>query len=102
MANERREIKRLRIRGSVQGIGYRVWCEREALALGLKGWVRNRRDGSVEAVVAGSPGAVDAMIARCRNGPSLAAVEAVDIEDATALDLGYRRPGEAFSLLATA
>jgi len=45
MASEEREIKRLMIRGTVQGIGFRVWVEREALALGLKGWVRNRRDG---------------------------------------------------------
>ena len=47
MSSEEREVKRLRIRGTVHGVGYRVWVEREALALGLKGWVRNRRDGAV-------------------------------------------------------
>lgn len=101
MANDQRDIKRLRIRGVVQKIGYRVWCEREALALGLKGWVRNRNDGSVEALIAGSPQAVAVMVERCRRGPPLAKVETVEVEDAAVLDLGYRRPGEAFSLLAT-
>jgi acylphosphatase len=101
MANEQRDIKRLRIRGAVQKIGYRVWCEREALALGLKGWVRNRIDGSVEVVLAGPPAAVAVMIERCRKGPALAKIEAIDVEDAVVLDLGYRRPGEVFSLLAT-
>jgi acylphosphatase len=58
MSNEEREVKRLRIRGTVHGVGYRVWVEREALALGLKGWVRNRRDGSVEVIAGGPPAAV--------------------------------------------
>ena len=101
MANETREIKRLMIRGVVQRIGFRAWVEREALARGLKGWVRNRHDGAVEALVAGPPEAVAEMIERCGKGPPLAKVETIEIEDAVALDLGYRRPGEAFSLLAT-
>jgi len=101
MANEPREIKRLMIRGMVQRIGFRVWVEREALALGLKGWVRNRLDGAVEVVVAGPPPAMAQMIERCWKGPPLAKVESIDIEDAVSLDLGYRRPGEAFSLIAT-
>jgi acylphosphatase len=101
MANDQREIRRLRIRGAVQKIGYRVWCEREALALNLRGWVRNRLDGSVEVLVAGAPEAIAKMIEQCRKGPPLAQVEAVDVEDASILDLGYRRPGEAFSLIAT-
>ena len=101
MANEEREIKRLRIRGTVQGIGFRVWVEREALALGLKGWVRNRLDGAVEVLLAGPPGAVAQMIERCWKGPPLAKIESIDIEDAVPLDLAHRRPGEAFSLIAT-
>ena len=101
MASEEREIKRLKIRGTVQGIGYRVWVEREALALGLKGWVRNRRDGSVEVLVGGSQPAVAALIDRCWKGPPLSKVESIDISDAEVLDLGYRRPLENFSLLAT-
>ena len=101
MAIEPREIKRLMIRGVVHKIGFRVWVEREALELGLKGWVRNRRDGAVEVVAAGPPPAMAQLIARCRTGPPLARVESIEVEDAVALDLGLRRPGEAFSLLPT-
>jgi acylphosphatase len=101
MASEEREIKRLMIRGTVQKIGYRVWVEREALALGLKGWVRNRRDGSVEVLIGGPPQVVAELIGRCWNGPPLSKVESIDIEEAAVLELGYRRPLENFSLLAT-
>jgi acylphosphatase len=101
MAYELREIKRLMIRGAVQKIGFRVWVEREALSLGLKGWVRNRRDNGVEVVLAGSPTALAQMIERCWKGPPLAKVESIDVEDAEVIDLGQRRPGEAFSLIAT-
>jgi acylphosphatase len=101
MANEPREVKRLMIRGVVQKIGFRVWVEREALALGLKGWVRNRLDGAVEVLLAGPPPAVAQMIERCWKGPPLAKVDTIDIEDAVAFDLSQRRPGEPFSLLAT-
>ena len=101
MADEPREIKRLMIRGVVQKIGFRVWAEREALGLGLKGWVRNRRDGSVEVLVAGPPPALAQMIERCWKGPPLAKIESIDVEDAVPLDLAHRRPGEAFSLIAT-
>jgi acylphosphatase len=101
MAKETREIKRLMIRGVVQGLGFRAWAEREALSLGLKGWVRNRVDGSVEMLLAGPPAEVAAMIERCRKGPPLSKVEAIEVENAVMLDLGHRRPGEAFSLIAT-
>ena len=63
---------RVRISGHVQGVGYRAWAEREALSLGLSGWARNRRDGTVEALVAGPRAAVDAFLARCRDGPAAA------------------------------
>jgi acylphosphatase len=63
--------------------------------------VRNRRDGAVEAVFAGAPDQVAAMIEACRRGPPSAWVEAVDVHDANLNDLGQRRTGEAFSLLAT-
>jgi len=101
MASEPREIKRLMIRGVVQKIGFRVWVERKALGLGLNGWVRNRLDGSVEVLVAGSSPAVAQLIERCRDGPPLAKVSSIDVENASPLDLGYRRPGESFSLLPT-
>jgi len=60
---------RLRITGRVQGVGYRFWMTRTAGNLGLRGWVRNRRDGSVEALVTGIPEAVAAMIEASRKGP---------------------------------
>lgn len=72
---------RLRVRGRVQGVAYRAWTADEARELGLRGWVRNRRDGSVEALFAGAPEAVAAMVARCREGPRAARVTAVEIEE---------------------
>jgi len=101
MATEPREIKRLMIRGVVQKIGFRVWAERKALGLGLKGWIRNRLDGAVEVLVAGPPSAVAQLIEHCQDGPPLARVVSIEIEEASPLDLGYRRPGEVFSLLPT-
>lgn len=69
------------ITGTVQGVGYRVWVEEAAIGRGLGGWVRNRRDGSVEAVFAGEAAAVEAIIAACREGPRLAAVRDVVVND---------------------
>lgn len=71
--------RRLGIHGVVQGVGFRFAMQREALRLGLTGWVRNRRDGSVEAVVCGSPSAVDAIVAWSRRGPPSARVERVEV-----------------------
>jgi acylphosphatase len=68
------------IRGRVQGVGYRAWVEDEAEALGLKGWVRNRRDGTVEAVVSGDAAAVQTFLALCRDGPRAAIVSGVATE----------------------
>lgn len=76
--------KRLIIDGRVQGVGYRASLAREAEALGLRGWVRNRRDGSVEALVEGDPHALEAIIRWARVGPPAAAVSNVTIEDADA------------------
>ncbi len=67
----------LRIEGRVQGIGYRAWVADEAMRHGLAGWVRNRSDGSVEAVFVGEDGAVDAVAAACDRGPLGASVTAV-------------------------
>lgn len=64
----------VRIEGRVQGVGYRAWTAREASALGLSGWVRNRRDGSVEAVLQGDPEIVGTMLRRCQTGPAEALV----------------------------
>jgi acylphosphatase len=94
-------LRRLVIHGLVQGVGYRAFVEEEAEALGLDGWVRNRRDGTVEAVVAGSAEAVETLIAACRKGPFAARVDHVAVSDADAAALGQRRPGERFSMLPT-
>ena len=61
---------RLRITGRVQGVGYRAWAMRPRRALGLRGWVRNRADGSVEALVIGDEAAVARMVEACREGPA--------------------------------
>lgn len=93
---------RLTIRGRVHGVGYRAFVEDEAMVRGLKGWVRNCRDGAVEAVIVGEPQAVEAMIAACRRGPRSARVDAVEIAEAEENALAARRPGENFSMLPTA
>ena len=69
---------RVVISGRVQGVWYRGWVVDEALARGLDGWVRNRRDGSVEAVFQGAPAAIEEMIAACRQGSPMARVAAVE------------------------
>ena len=73
---------RLRITGRVQGVGYRAWMMRQASAAGLRGWVRNRADGSVEALVIGDDDSVTAMIEACREGPFGARVSNVAVSDA--------------------
>ncbi|MBP6767678.1 MAG: acylphosphatase [Reyranella sp.] len=86
---------RLAITGRVQGVGYRDWAVTTGQRLGLSGWVRNRTDGSVEALVVGDDEAVGKMIEACRTGPRLARVDAVDVEpvDLDVLPSGFtRRP----------
>lgn len=68
---------RLEIEGRVQGVGFRWWTVRQASALGLSGWVRNRRDGSVEALAIGETKTVEAFVAVCGRGPSAAEVTAI-------------------------
>ncbi|WP_439613391.1 acylphosphatase [Reyranella sp.] len=84
---------RLGITGRVQGVGYRDWAMATAQRLGLMGWVRNRSDGSVEALVFGDDDAVGKMIEACRRGPTLAKVDAVDVEpvDLDVLPSDFRR-----------
>jgi len=74
----------LRISGRVQGVGYREAMHREADRLGVTGWVRNRTDGTVEALVQGAGEALEAMVAWARRGPAAARVEQVDAEPAAA------------------
>ena len=96
-----RAIRRVVIRGRVQGVGFRAWTGDEARRRALDGWVRNRRDGAVEAVFAGPRETVADMIDACRRGPPLARVDALDVQEAGLNDLGQRRGGEAFSMLPT-
>ena len=69
------------ITGRVQGVGFRYWVEAEAVLRGVTGWVRNRRDGSVEAVFFGEHDAVGAMLEACWDGPDMARVTAVVVSD---------------------
>jgi acylphosphatase len=87
--------KHLRISGRVQGVGYRYQMERKARELGVAGWVRNRRDGTVEATVQGTPEAVDAMIAWARQGPRSALVTDVTVSEVSGEFSGFSaRPTE--------
>lgn len=94
-------VRHVMVRGRVQGVGYRAWVDHEARANNLEGWVRNLRDGSVEAVFAGAEDVVTAMIAACQRGPSLARVDAVQEEAGHSDVLNLRRAGERFSVLPT-
>lgn len=78
--------KRVRIWGCVQGVGYRAFVAHEAQRIGVDGFVRNRRDGSVEAVFAGTCERVAAIIAACRVGPHSSRVDRLDVMDLEAMD----------------
>jgi acylphosphatase len=94
-------IRHVVVRGRVQGVGYRAFVEDEAYRRGLHGWVRNRRDGSVEAVFAGPPAAVESMIESCRRGPMSARITALDQREGTEADLGERAEDDVFAVLPT-
>lgn len=71
---------RLTISGRVQGVGYRDWAITTGQRLGLTGWVRNRTDGAVEALIVGDEAAVGQMIEACRRGPPMARVDGIDVD----------------------
>jgi acylphosphatase len=96
-----RAILLVTIRGRVHGVGFRAWVEHQAIESGLEGWVRNRRDGSVEALFAGPGRAVAHMVALCRHGPPASRVDAVLDEPAGADQLELRIGEERFSVLPT-
>jgi len=77
-------IRRLRISGRVQGVGFRASFANEARLRGVAGWVRNRLDGTVEALVHGDAQALDALLAWARRGPRMARVDRVEVEEALA------------------
>lgn len=90
MMNEMRSVH-VRIEGRVQGVGYRAWLEAVATDHDLSGWVRNRRDGTVEAVLHGPSGSVAQVLEQCRRGPLAAHVTRVGILDEPAdLSPGFR------------
>ena len=92
---ENRITIRLLISGRVQGVFYRMETRRAARRIGVTGWVRNLRDGRVEAVVEGTESKVAEMIAWCRKGPAMAHVADVSVSDETGAD----HPFEGFSIL---
>jgi acylphosphatase len=96
-----RAIRHITFRGRVQGVGYRAFVEHEALTRGIEGWVRNRRDGSVEALFAGEEEVVRDMIAACKQGPFSARVDATDQREGAEAELKLRASGEIFSVLPT-
>jgi acylphosphatase len=77
---------KVRIHGRVQGVFFRAWTVQEASRRGLSGWVRNRADGTVEALFSGPASQVDDMVGACRLGPPRAAVSRVDVADAEQTD----------------
>ena len=81
------------ITGRVQGVGYRDWAMVTGRRLGLTGWVRNRSDGAVEALIVGDETAVGEMIQACRRGPPLARVDEIDVDpvDLDVLPDGFSR-----------
>lgn len=84
--------KRLRIAGLVQGVGYREWMVRQANRLGVTGWVRNRSDGTVEALVDGDTAAVEELLRACRLGPPGASVSLIREDLADPLEEpGFKR-----------
>jgi acylphosphatase len=92
-------IRHVVVHGRVQGVGYRAFVEDEARQRGLRGWVRNRLDGSVEAVFVGPCSVVEAMIEICRRGPMSARVNALDQREGTETDLLESVEGNVFSVL---
>ena len=102
MGAAQRKAVHVTVRGRVQGVGFRAFVEQHALSRGIEGWVRNRRDGTVEAVFAGEAAAVDAMVAACKTGPRDSRVDDIEQRDAVEDDLfALRRQAEIFSCLPT-
>lgn len=96
-----RTTRHLLVHGRVQGVGFRAWAQGTADRLGVEGWVRNRRGGEVEMVVAGSAQAVAAMAEACRQGPSFARVVHIEERDAGEDELRLRGDERGFVGLPT-
>jgi acylphosphatase len=74
-------VRHVVVQGVVQGVGYREFTRRAALRLNVSGWVRNRSDGAVEALIRGPPAAVDALINEMRHGPRFAVVDRLRVTE---------------------
>ena len=95
-----RVIRHVVVRGKVQGVGYRAFVEHQAERHAIEGWVRNRADGSVEAVFAGTPENVEAIIEACRKGPSHSHVHTVEDRPGTEKEVA-ERGSDKFACLST-
>lgn len=91
-------VRRIVVEGVIQGVGYREFTRRAALRLNVSGWVRNRADGAVEALLSGETAAVEALIAEMRQGPRSAIVESLSVVDPDEPDEG---DGETFVIRPT-
>ncbi len=89
------------VHGQVQGVSFRAFVEHHARQRDLNGWVRNRKDGTVEAVFIGLQKSVDGMIAASKVGPVSARVDSIDQREAADDEVALGRPGVAFSVLPT-
>ena len=94
-------IRHVIFRGRVQGVGFRAFVEDEAARYSVEGWVRNRKDGTVEAVFAGEAKAVDDTVAACRRGSYAARVDGIDVREGRADELALRGDGGKFAVLPT-
>ncbi len=95
------KIVRVTIGGDVQGVAYRAWMEIEARARGVRGWVRNRLNGDVEALLAGLPESVEALCATCWRGPAHARVDKVEVVVVEADQAALAGEGAGFRQIAT-
>ncbi|HEY1863042.1 MAG TPA: acylphosphatase [Roseiarcus sp.] len=86
MAETGAVVRRVVVEGYVQGVGYREFTRRAALTLGVSGWVRNRSDGAVEALIRGPAVAVDALVAEMRSGPRFAVVDGLSVTEPDEMD----------------
>jgi acylphosphatase len=94
-------VRHVVVTGRVQGVGFRAFVEDEAMERGLAGWVRNRRDGTVEALFSGPAETVADMIAACRRGPPGARVNDIQEREGRTDELAPRAQGAAFAVLPT-
>jgi len=94
-------IRHAVFRGRVQGVGFRAFVEDEAARTGVEGWVRNRRDGTVEAIFAGGAGSVEDTVAACRKGLHGSRVDGIEMRDGREDELALRGDRGGFAVLPT-